>query len=65
MFWQFIEKRATRANIPELQNIVRSSGAMKTTNTRRDSKGAMALTTSISDKFLICMYCSKNHDINN
>ena len=38
---------------------------MKTTNTRRDSKGAMALTTSISDKSLICTYCSKNHDINN
>ena len=64
-FVQFIERRATRANIPELQNIVRSSGAIKPTNTRRDSKGAMALTTSISDKSLICTYCSKNHDINN
>ena len=64
-FVQFIERRATRANIPELQNIVRSSGAVKPTNTRRDSKGAMTLTTSISDKSLICTYCSKNHDINN
>ena len=64
-FAQFIERRATRANIPQLQNIVRSSGAMKTTHTRRDSKGAMAVTTSISDKFLICTYCSKNHNINN
>ena len=64
-FVQFIERRATRANLPELQNFVRSSGAMKTTHTRRDSKGAMALTTSISDKTLIFTYCSKNHDINN
>ena len=64
-FVQFIERRATRANIPELQNIVKSSVAIKPTNSRRDSKGAMALTTSISDKSLICMYCSKNHDINN
>ena len=38
---------------------------MKTTHTKRDSKVAMALTTSISDKSLICTYCSKNHDINN
>ena len=35
-FVQFIERRATRANIPELQNIVRSSGAIKTTHIRRD-----------------------------
>ena len=60
-----MKKIATRAKIPELQNIVRSSGAMKTTHTRRNSKDAMALTTSILDKFLICTYCSKNHDINN
>ena len=62
---QFIERRATGANIPELQNIVRFSGAIQTTNTRRDSKGAMALTTSILVKTIICTYCSKNHDINN
>ena len=38
---------------------------MQTAQTRLDPKGAMALATSISNKSLICTYCSKNHDINN
>ena len=58
-FVEFIERCATRANIPELQNIARISQ-----HRRGGFKVATALTTNISKHAIICKFCSKDHSIN-
>ena len=65
---RFVERRANKANIPELQGLNTMNAGKFPHRERRAGNGARALITSSSERTSgrpdNCSYCSKQHDIN-
>ena len=63
---KFIERRANRANLPELQPVAKRSVPVKMVQQekKREVKNAQVFSTEVDSQVVKCSFCSKEHDVN-